>query len=61
MGGALGNLSDRIFRGAGFLDGRVVDWIQLLFIPTFNLADAAINVGVAALLMGSWIGSWKRA
>jgi signal peptidase II len=60
IGGALGNLSDRIFRGEGFLDGKVVDWIQLLVIPTFNLADTSINFGVATLLLGSWIGSWKR-
>lgn len=51
LGGALGNLSDRIFRGPGFMDGAVVDWIDWWFIPTFNLADAALNVGVAVLLL----------
>jgi signal peptidase II len=53
LGGALGNLADRIFRGEGVLDGAVVDWIDWWFIPTFNLADAALNVGVAALLIAA--------
>ena len=37
LGGALGNLADRIFRGSGVLDGHVVDWIDWWFIPTFNI------------------------
>jgi signal peptidase II len=53
LGGALGNLVDRIFRGAGALDGAVVDWIDWWFIPTFNVADAALNVGVAVLLIAA--------
>jgi signal peptidase II len=54
LGGALGNISDRIFRGEGILDGAVIDWIILWRIPTFNLADAAVNVGVALLLVHAW-------
>lgn len=54
MGGAAGNLVDRIFRGSGFLDGPVIDWINLWFIPTFNIADASITVAVVILLIGSW-------
>ena len=53
LGGALGNLSDRIFRGEGILDGAVIDWIDWWFIPTFNVADAALNVGVALLLLST--------
>jgi signal peptidase II len=53
LGGALGNLVDRIFRGDGFLDGRVTDWIDLWFIPNFNVADAAISIGAAVLLLGA--------
>ncbi|MDJ0496810.1 MAG: signal peptidase II [Acidimicrobiia bacterium] len=53
LGGALGNLTDRVFRGEGVLDGAVVDWIDWWFIPTFNIADAALNVGVAALLIAA--------
>lgn len=51
LGGALGNLVDRVFRGEGVLDGAVVDWIDWWFIPTFNVADAALNVGVALVLV----------
>jgi signal peptidase II len=54
IGGAIGNLIDRIFRGEGFLDGKVVDWVQLSVIPTFNLADAAITMAVATFVLGSW-------
>jgi signal peptidase II len=49
LGGALGNLTDRVFRGTGgFLKGQVVDWIQLPHWPIFNLADSAIVI--AALI-----------
>lgn len=51
LGGALGNLADRLTRGDGFLDGRVVDFVGLWIIPNFNVADAAINVGVAMLIV----------
>lgn len=46
LGGAVGNLADRVARG------RVVDFITLSHWPTFNVADACITVGVivAALL-----------
>jgi len=45
LGGALGNLTDRVFRAPGPLRGQVVDWIQLPHWPVFNLADSAIVVG----------------
>jgi signal peptidase II len=45
MGGALGNLADRV------RDGAVTDFIDLPLWPTFNLADAAIVVGVVLLLL----------
>ncbi|MEX1249526.1 MAG: signal peptidase II [Acidimicrobiia bacterium] len=54
MGGALGNLADRVFRGDGWLDGSVIDWIGLSVIPTFNIADASITVAVALLVIGAW-------
>ena len=56
LGGALGNLTDRVFRGEGVLDGAVVDWIDWWFIPTFNIADASLNVGVAILLLATLFG-----
>ena len=43
LGGALGNLCDRAFRGH---HGDVVDFITLSHWPTFNVADACITVGV---------------
>ncbi len=50
VGGAVGNLSDRIFRS---YHGSVVDFIALHFWPTFNLADASIVIGAiwAGVLM----------
>lgn len=53
LGGAVGNLVDRLTRGSGLLDGRVTDWIELWLIPNFNVADAAISIGVALLLLGA--------
>jgi signal peptidase II len=54
LGGALGNLSDRIFRSPGPLRGHVVDWIELPHWPIFNIADASIVVGgVLAVLLAS--------
>jgi signal peptidase II len=44
LGGAMGNLGDRLFRAPGLLRGEVVDWINLPHFPwTFNLADASIT------------------
>jgi signal peptidase II len=54
IGGALGNLVDRIFRGPGFLDGKVIDWIDLWWIPTFNVADMSITIAVGLLLIHAW-------
>jgi len=54
LGGAAGNLTDRVLRsGDGFLGGRVVDFVDLQWWPVFNLADVALWVGVALLLVSS--------
>jgi signal peptidase II len=50
LGGGIGNLIDRAIREPGWGRGHVVDFLYLSFFPTFNLADAAISVGVALLL-----------
>lgn len=50
LGGALGNLTDRIIRGDG-LDGRVVDFIDFRIWPVFNLADAGIVIGAGLILL----------
>jgi signal peptidase II len=50
-GGALGNLIDRAARSdAGILRGGVVDFIDLQWWPVFNVADAAVVVGVVMLV-----------
>ena len=51
MGGALGNLIDRIVRGPGWFDGAVVDWIETPLWPNFNIADSAISVGAVLLIL----------
>jgi signal peptidase II len=54
VGGAIGNLIDRIVRSdAGPFDGAVVDFVDLGWWPVFNLADAAIVVGGAVIV---WSG-----
>ena len=56
LGGALGNLTDRIVRGPG-LRGRVVDFVDLHVWPVFNAADSAIVVGALLLGLATWRGS----
>ena len=52
VGGAVGNLLDRVFRdGHGFLGGAVVDFIDLQWWPVFNVADSAICVGAVVLAL----------
>ena len=54
IGGAIGNVSDRLFRaGDGFLGGAVVDFIDLQWWPVFNVADMAVTVGGVILVLGS--------
>jgi signal peptidase II len=54
LGGALGNLTDRLVRGDGLLRGEVVDFVKVGIWPVFNLADSCIVVGglLLALLLG---------
>lgn len=51
LGGALGNVIDRFFRGPGLVDGRVIDWVDFSFFPAFNVADSAITIGAALALL----------
>lgn len=51
LGGALGNLLDRVFRGPGWFDGPVVDFFDLSFFPAFNVADSAVTIGAGLLLL----------
>jgi len=54
LGGAFGNVIDRIFRSPGFLRGAVVDFVDVGFWPVFNLADSAITCGCVLLLLAGW-------
>jgi lipoprotein signal peptidase len=58
LGGATGNLTDRIFRSPAPLRGFVVDWIQVPHWPVFNVADSSIVCGgiLAVLLAARGIG-----
>lgn len=49
IGGALGNVVDRVFRGSGFMGGAVVDFIDLRWWPVFNVADIGIVCGAIAV------------
>ena len=52
LGGAVGNLVDRLARAPGFLHGAVVDFVRVGWWPTFNVADAAVTSG--AVLVAVW-------
>jgi signal peptidase II len=49
IGGALGNVTDRIFRPPYFPGGAVVDFIDLRWWPVFNVADIGIVVGAGMI------------
>jgi signal peptidase II len=51
LGGALGNLVDRLVRTPGFLEGAVVDFVHVGDFPTFNVADSAITVGAVLIVV----------
>ena len=53
LGGALGNLTDRIVRGPRF-SGHVVDFVDFQIWPVFNLSDVAIVVGAVVLALSSF-------
>jgi len=53
IGGAVGNLADRLFRGPGWLRGGVVDFIDLQWWPIFNVADIALTLGGALLILST--------
>ena len=57
LGGALGNLADRINPALGY----VVDFIWIGDFPVFNLADSAIVIGAFVMLIGMWIEEKRTA
>ena len=61
LGGALGNLIDRIFRSPGFMQGHVVDFVSVFgpnaeYFPVFNVADSAITIGGISLVVTALLG-----
>jgi signal peptidase II len=56
LGGAVGNLADRLFRGDGWLNGSVVDFIDFQWFPIFNIADMGVNIGAALFIIWSLLG-----
>ena len=54
VAGAIGNLADRAVRGF------VVDFVHLHRWPIFNVADVAITLGVAMLLVAAFVGGKRR-
>jgi signal peptidase II len=56
LGGALGNLTDRLLRAPGFLEGHVVDFIAPRYFAVFNLADSAIVCGGILIVLLSFRG-----
>ncbi|WP_084478892.1 signal peptidase II [Nocardia jejuensis] len=51
LGGALGNLIDRLFRAPGPLQGHVVDFVAVGWWPVFNVADSSIVCGAILLVI----------
>jgi len=60
VGGALGNLTDRAFRGDGWLRGHVIDFIDLKWWPIFNVADMGVTIGGALLVLTAAFDSSRR-
>ncbi|MFF1836950.1 signal peptidase II [Streptomyces sp. NPDC058231] len=56
LGGALGNLTDRVFRSPGLFKGAVVDFIAPAHFAVFNLADSAIVCGGILIVILSFRG-----
>lgn len=57
LGGAAGNLIDRLTREPGFLNGHVVDFISIPFnFPIFNIADSFLVIGVSLAILRTLMG-----
>jgi signal peptidase II len=61
LGGGIGNGLDRLLRAPGPLEGGVVDWLKpTLDSGSMNLADLAINAGVAVILVVALLTWWRE-
>lgn len=61
IGGAIGNVVDRLFRGDAWLRGSVVDFIDLQWFPVFNIADSSVTIGAVLLIYSSIVASRSKA
>lgn len=61
IGGAIGNVVDRLFRGDAWLRGSVVDFIDLQWFPVFNIADSSVTIGAILLIYSSIVASRSKA
>ena len=64
LGGALGNLMDRLFRTPGGISGHVVDFLSLFApygqrFPIFNVADMALSFGVVLAILLEYSGRMR--
>ncbi len=60
VGGALGNLADRVFRGDGWLRGHVIDFIDVRWWPIWNVADMGVTIGGVLLVLTAVFESSSR-
>lgn len=56
LGGALGNIHDRLLRPPGPFRGEVVDFLQLPYWPVFNVADMAVVAGALLIILLGVLG-----
>jgi signal peptidase II len=57
LGGALGNLTDRMLREPAPFKGHVVDFLHLTHWPVFNVADIALTFAAVTILQRGWKGA----
>ena len=60
VGGAVGNLADRMFRGDGWLRGHVIDFIDVRWWPIWNVADMGVTIGGVLLVLTAVFESSSR-
>jgi signal peptidase II len=53
IGGAVGNLVDRLFRGEAWMRGAVVDFIDMQWWPIFNIADMGVTIGAVVFAIAA--------
>lgn len=56
LGGAIGNLIDRLFRAPGVFRGAVVDFIQIPYWAIFNIADMGVSISAVVIAVMALFG-----